>query len=129
MWPVRASKTICVATTRPKSRISHAKRLTVPMKPTSPTDPSLAPLLVFGAHPDDIEFGCGGIIAKETMAGRAAHLVVCSRGESGSRGTPAERIAEAEQAAATLEASLEFLDLDGDAHLSIRAEHAIAIAR
>src|SRR5262245_54314859 len=99
------------------------------MKPTSPNESSLAPLLVFGAHPDDIELGCGGIVAKETKAGRPVHFVISSRGESGSRGTPAERVAEAERAAAVLAASLEFLELDGDAHLSINADHAIALAR
>jgi len=30
-------------------------------------------LLAFGAHPDDIEFGCGGVMARETKAGRTAH--------------------------------------------------------
>ena len=31
------------------------------MKPT-PTSPlERAPLVAFGAHPDDIEFGCGGV--------------------------------------------------------------------
>jgi LmbE family N-acetylglucosaminyl deacetylase len=88
----------------------------------------LAPLLAFGAHPDDIEFGCGGVIALETRAGRPAHLVVCSRGESGTHGTPAERTLEAERGAALLGATLEFLELEGDAHLEIRVEHAMLLA-
>jgi LmbE family N-acetylglucosaminyl deacetylase len=95
----------------------------------SPVESQLAPLLVVGAHPDDIEFGCGGVVARETKAGRPAHFVVCSRGESGSNGTPAERTAEAERGAATLGASLEFLTLDGDAHLTLDAAHAIKLAQ
>jgi len=85
-------------------------------------------ILAFGPHPDDIEFGCGGIIARETQAARPAHFVVCSRGEAGSRGTPKQRTAEATQAAKLLGASIEFLELDGDAHLEIRAAHAIKLA-
>lgn len=88
-----------------------------------------APLLAFGAHPDDIEFGCGSVIAKETRAGRAAHFVVCSQGESASRGTPGQRMAEAKKAAAILGATMEFIKLDGDSHLEIRASHAIKLAR
>lgn len=91
-------------------------------------NPYQPPLLVFGAHPDDIEFGCGGIIARETHAGRPVHLVICSRGEAGTNGTPAERTAEAEKAAALLGATIEFIELDGDAHLEIRSAHAIALA-
>jgi LmbE family N-acetylglucosaminyl deacetylase len=87
-----------------------------------------APLLAFGAHPDDIEFGCGGVIALETAAGRPARMVVCSRGESATHGTPAQRAAEARKAAALLGATLEFIDLDGDAHLEVRAAHAIKLA-
>ena len=84
------------------------------MKPT-PTPPpdQPAPLLAFGAHPDDIEFGCGGVIARETQSGRPAHFVICSRGESGTNGTPAERTAEAEKSAALLGATCEFIDLGG----------------
>jgi LmbE family N-acetylglucosaminyl deacetylase len=93
-----------------------------------PTLPSLAPLLVFGAHPDDIEFACGGIIAKETRLGRTVHFVISSRGEAGSHGTPIRRIAEAEKSAALLGATVEFIELDGDAHLEIRAAHAIKLA-
>ncbi len=57
--------------------------LTDPMKPTPKSRLKAAPLLAFGAHPDDIEFGCGGVIAQETRAGRKAHFVICSRGEAG----------------------------------------------
>lgn len=92
----------------------------------SPPEP--APLLVFGAHPDDIEFGCGGVVALETRAGRAAHLVICSRGEAATHGTPKQRRAEAEKAAALLGATLEWLELDGDAHLELKAAHAIKLA-
>jgi LmbE family N-acetylglucosaminyl deacetylase len=99
------------------------------MKPTFPSETKLAPLLVVGAHPDDIEFGCGGVVVKETRAGRPAHFVICSRGEAGSFGTPIERSAEAERGAAILGASLEFLQFDGDSHLSIDPAHAITLAR
>jgi LmbE family N-acetylglucosaminyl deacetylase len=85
-------------------------------------------LLAFGAHPDDIEFGCGGVIALETRRGRPAHLVNCSRGESATNGTAEEREAEAHKAAALLGATVEFVDLDGDAHLEVRAAHAIKLA-
>jgi len=90
--------------------------------------PSTSSLLAFGAHPDDIEFGCGGVIARETQLGRPAHFVICSRGEAASHGTPKQRVVEARNAAALLKATVEFLDLDGDAHLEIRAVHAIKLA-
>jgi len=93
------------------------------------TTPSIpGPLLAFGAHPDDIEFGCGGVVLREMRAGRPAHFVVCSRGEAGTNGTPAERTAEAQAAAGILGATLEFAELDGDAHLELRAAHALALA-
>jgi len=102
------------------------------MKSTAPMKPGpnskLPPLLAFGAHPDDIEFGCGGVVAREAQSGRAAHLVVCSRGEAGTHGTPKVRIAEATKAASLLGATIEFLELDGDSHLEIRAAHALKIA-
>jgi N-acetylglucosamine malate deacetylase 1 len=98
------------------------------MKPLPSVSAELAPILAFGAHPDDIEFGCGGVIARETQWGRAAHLVVCSRGEAGTHGTPAQRTLEAEKAAALLGGTLEFIELDGDAHLEMRAAHAIKLA-
>lgn len=85
-------------------------------------------LLAFGAHPDDIEFGCGGVIAREAALGREIHFVVCSRGEAGSNGTPAQRTREARAAAQLLGATIEFVDFGGDAHFDVRAAHAIALA-
>jgi N-acetylglucosamine malate deacetylase 1 len=98
------------------------------MKPGLKSKPEPAPLLALGAHPDDIEFGCGAVVAKETGAGRVARLVVCSRGEAGTNGTPAQRMREAKEGAALLGATIEFIELDGDAHLEIRSAHAIKLA-
>jgi LmbE family N-acetylglucosaminyl deacetylase len=99
------------------------------MKPTQKSPVDLAPLLAFAAHPDDIEFGCGGLIAVETRAGRKAHFVNCSRGEAATHGTPKQRTAEAEKAASLLGATVEWLDIGGDAHFEVTTEHAIKIAR
>jgi LmbE family N-acetylglucosaminyl deacetylase len=98
------------------------------MKRTSKSHPEPSSLLAFGAHPDDIEFGCGGVIAKETRAGRKAHFVVCSRGEVGTHGTPAQRAAEAKKSAALLGSTIEFIELDGDSHFEIRVAHTIKLA-
>jgi LmbE family N-acetylglucosaminyl deacetylase len=40
--------------------------------------------LAIGAHPDDIEFGCGGTLAKWAAAGCAIHHLVCTDGSKGS---------------------------------------------
>jgi LmbE family N-acetylglucosaminyl deacetylase len=98
------------------------------MKPMPKSQSKFASLLAFGAHPDDIEFGCGGVIANETHAGRKAHFVICSRGEAGTHGTPKQRTAEAKKAASLLGATVEFIELDGDAHLEVRVAHTIKLA-
>src|SRR6188508_1209774 len=98
------------------------------MMPMPKSQAELLPLLAFGAHPDDLEFACGGVIAKETQLGRKVHFVICSRGEAGTSGTPAQRVIEAEKSAALLGATIEFVELEGDAHLEIRAAHAIKLA-
>jgi bacillithiol biosynthesis deacetylase BshB1 len=74
-------------------------------------------LLAIGAHPDDVELGCGGTIAKLARHGRKVGILHLTRGEAGTRGTAEERLAEAERAAATLGAvELAFLDC-GDGSL------------
>lgn len=102
---------------------------TVPTKPGPTSPPEARRLLAFGAHPDDIEFGAGGILAREARAGTALSFVVCSRGEAATHGAPAAREDEARRAARILGASLEFLDLGGDAHFASTPETAIRLAR
>jgi bacillithiol biosynthesis deacetylase BshB1 len=59
-------------------------------------------LLVFGPHPDDIEIGLGGTIARHTAAGDRVGLCDLTEGELSSNGTPAERRVEADAAAHVL---------------------------
>jgi bacillithiol biosynthesis deacetylase BshB1 len=54
------------------------------------------------AHPDDAELVMGGTLALEAARGRRVCLVDLTRGESGSRGTPETRAAEAQEAARVL---------------------------
>jgi bacillithiol biosynthesis deacetylase BshB1 len=62
-------------------------------------------LLAFGPHPDDIEIGLGGTIARHTAKGFAVGLCDLTAGELGSNGTPAIRLAEAQNAATVLGAA------------------------
>jgi bacillithiol biosynthesis deacetylase BshB1 len=62
-------------------------------------------LLVFGPHPDDIEVGLGGTVARHAADGLRVGLCDLTAGEMGSNGTPDERLAEAETARAVLGAA------------------------
>lgn len=62
-------------------------------------------LLVFGPHPDDIEIGIGGTVARHAAEGHRVGLCDLTRGELGSNGTPAERVQEGEDARAVLGAT------------------------
>ena len=62
-------------------------------------------VLVFGPHPDDIEIGMGGTVAKHARLGHHVGLCDLTAGEMGSNGTVAERLAEAEAARAVLGAA------------------------
>ena len=86
-------------------------------------------ILAVGAHPDDVEFGCGGVLLAEAARGSEIWISICSRGEAGSNGVPGEREAEARRAAQLLGATIDFLEMGGDAHLEICALNNIAIAR
>lgn len=41
-------------------------------------------ILAVGAHPDDIEFGCGGTISKHLELGDEVYIIVMTNGEKGS---------------------------------------------
>ena len=59
-------------------------------------------LLAFGPHPDDLEIGLGGTLAKHAALGHTVGLCDLTRGEMSSNGTPEERISEAEAASKVL---------------------------
>ena len=92
--------------------------------------PETAPFDIVGmcAHPDDAELIMGGTLARAVAAGRRVALADLTRGESGSRGTPETRAAEAAEAARILGvAHRESLDLP-DARLSASSiDHRDAI--
>lgn len=62
-------------------------------------------LLVFGPHPDDIEIGLGGTVARHALGGHRVGLCDLTRGELSSNGTPEQRQAEALEAARVLGAA------------------------
>ena len=59
-------------------------------------------ILAFGAHPDDVELGCGGTIAKLISEGKKCAIIDLTKGELGTRGTDETRREEAEESARIL---------------------------
>lgn len=59
-------------------------------------------ILAIGAHPDDVELGCGATLAKEIANGKKVGILDLTRGELGTRGSAAIRDQEAAAAAKIL---------------------------
>ena len=59
-------------------------------------------ILAFGAHPDDVELGCSGTIAKEISLGKKVGIIDLTRGELGTRGSVAKRNSESAKASEIL---------------------------
>ena len=59
-------------------------------------------ILAFGAHPDDVELGCGGSLAKAVSQGKSVGIIDLTRGELGTRGSAEIRDQEAAAAAKVL---------------------------
>jgi bacillithiol biosynthesis deacetylase BshB1 len=59
-------------------------------------------VLAFGAHPDDVELFCGGVLIRAADLGHTVGVVDLTRGERASHGTPEERAGEAEAAGRVL---------------------------
>jgi bacillithiol biosynthesis deacetylase BshB1 len=73
---------------------------------------NLVEILAVGAHPDDVELGCGGLLLAMRDRGYRFAIVDLTAGEKGSRGTREERAKEAKAAAELLGATArECLDL------------------
>jgi len=62
--------------------------------------------LAFGAHPDDIELCCAGTLIKLARQGYRTAAITLTRGEAGTRGTPAIRQKEFDAAAAMMQVAV-----------------------
>lgn len=71
-------------------------------------------ILAIGAHPDDVELGCGATLAKEISKGKKVGIIDLTRGELGTRGTAGTRDEESSDSAKILgvafRTNMEFAD-------------------
>jgi bacillithiol biosynthesis deacetylase BshB1 len=88
----------------------------------------MADILVFGAHPDDAEFGMGASMVKFVRSGRSVAVCVLSRGEAGTFGTPEQREREMRSAATRLGGEIEILDFQ-DCRIFDSFDSRVALAR
>jgi len=89
-------------------------------------------ILAIGAHPDDIEFGCGGTLIKHARIGNPIHFLIMTDGRYGA--DPALRRKEQEAACAYLGARLHWggfpdTEVQNMRELIVRIEGAIKEAR
>ena len=59
-------------------------------------------ILAFGAHPDDVELGCGGTISKSLSQNKKVAIIDLTRGELGTRGSVEVRKKESSEASKIL---------------------------
>ncbi len=98
--------------------------------------PTPAVALAIGAHPDDVEFGCGGTLAKWAAAGCVVHHLVCTDGSKGTWDPSADTAAlvntrqdEQRAAAKALGATgtVTFLgEVDGELEVTLALRGAVA---
>ena len=86
-------------------------------------------VLAIAAHRDDVEQTCGGTLLRMAARGLRTGILDLTQGESGTRGSAAERAAEAEEAARILGVShRQALDLP-DGAIANTLENRLKIAR
>jgi bacillithiol biosynthesis deacetylase BshB1 len=85
-------------------------------------------LLAIGPHPDDIEIGIGGIVAKHAGLGHRVGMCDVTAGEMGSNGTVEQRLAEAEAARRVLGAAWRVNLRLPDRAIGTSPEHQRAVA-
>ncbi len=86
-------------------------------------------ILVFGAHPDDAELGCGGTIIKEVQSGKKVGIIDLTRGELGTRGTAKSRDEETKKAAAIMGVAIRENMNFKDGFFKDNEEHKLALIK
>jgi len=77
-------------------------------------------ILAIGAHPDDIEIGCGGLLIKAVKNGHSVYLYNITRGEKA--GDPERRISELQRTARYIHAKALYIDRFPDTGLSLTSD-------
>ncbi len=86
-------------------------------------------MMAIGAHPDDVEVGCGGLLVKMRQRGYRTGIVYVTQGELGTGGTPEIREQEAQKAAEILGAEILATLNFGDGKVEDNFESRVAIAQ
>lgn len=86
-------------------------------------------ILAIGAHPDDVELGCGGTVAKLISEGKTVAIVDLTQGELGTRGTNFTRAEEAANSAKILGISARENLKMKDGFLTNSEEHQLQIVK
>lgn len=86
-------------------------------------------ILALGAHPDDVELGCGATIAKEIANGKKVGIIDLTRGELGTRGTAETRDLESKNAAEILGVSFRENLKFSDGFFVNDKQHQIAVIK
>ena len=85
--------------------------------------------IAFGAHPDDVELGCGGTIIKLGAQGYRTGVVALTRGEMGTRGSAEIRACEFAAAAGVMGVSMhKALDMP-DGCVELNMENKLKVIR
>jgi LmbE family N-acetylglucosaminyl deacetylase len=77
-------------------------------------------VLAIGAHPDDIELGCGGMILKAARNGHNIYMYTLTRGEAA--GDPFQREQELVQSSKFIGAKALWIDKFQDTHLAVNSD-------
>lgn len=86
-------------------------------------------ILAVGAHPDDVELGCGGTLAKAVAQGKKVGILDLSLGEMGTRGSVEIRQSEAASAAKILGVSVRENLRFEDAFIFNDKKHQLAVVQ
>jgi len=86
-------------------------------------------ILVFGAHPDDVELGCSGTVIKEVQAGKQVGIIDLTRGELGTRGTAESRDSETKAATKIMGVAIRENMNFKDGFFKDDEEHKIALVK
>jgi LmbE family N-acetylglucosaminyl deacetylase len=77
-------------------------------------------ILAIGAHPDDVELGCGGVLLKAARNGHNVFLYTLTRGSAS--GDPNERLKELKYSADHIGVNISWIDNLEDTKLSLNSE-------